>query len=181
MKVVLLAIVPILLATSCGHAPAPAAQQTPILRAGEFPIPAGTEFRVRVAEPVTTEKAEAGGRFLAKLDDGLVIGGRQVAPPGAEATLRVIEAESGRRGGREARVTLRLTQVWPGTGAPAIDLHTAPVTRTNQVAGTHQLATTHVVPGLIAPDPNMVHVEIAEGTVLAFVLESPAVVSTNGR
>lgn len=93
-------------------APVPAVRQT-------FIIAAGTRIRVRLAQRIDTKRSYAGERFLAHLDEPLVVGYRVVVPKGAPVQGHVIEARpSGRLRGR-AQLALTLDSLeWNGQRYP---------------------------------------------------------------
>jgi len=59
----------------------------------ELTVPSGTPVTVRLSTSVSSASNHAGDRFDAVLDAPLVIGGKTVAPAGAEVTGRVVAAE----------------------------------------------------------------------------------------
>src|SRR5689334_1942582 len=56
-------------------------------------IPAGTSVAVRLQQSVSSASSNAGDRFDAVLDEPLVINGQTVAPRGAAAVGKVVQAK----------------------------------------------------------------------------------------
>jgi hypothetical protein len=90
--------------------PAPPGQQAPNQyppdntqpqQAATITLPEGVSIGVRLGETLDTHKNRAGDRFLATLDEPLVVDGKIVVPKGASFTGRVDECKaSGRLKGR---------------------------------------------------------------------------------
>jgi hypothetical protein len=74
-------------------------------------IPAGTEIKVRLADPLDTGAAQAGQAFSGTLAQSVVSGGRTIFAKGAKVDGRVIEAVSSGRLKRPASITLQLTSI----------------------------------------------------------------------
>ena len=80
------------------QAPDPQQQQA---QAPTITLPEGASIGVRLGETLDTHKNRAGDRFLATLDEPLVVDGKIVVPKGASFTGRVDECKpSGRLKGR---------------------------------------------------------------------------------
>lgn len=60
-------------------------------------VPAGTPVSIRLAQAVSSASSNPGDRFDATLDEPLVINGQTVAPKGAAAVGRVVQAKSSGR------------------------------------------------------------------------------------
>jgi hypothetical protein len=60
-------------------------------------VPAGTPVSIRLAQAVSSASSNAGDRFDATLDEPLVINDQTVAPKGAAAVGRVVQAKSSGR------------------------------------------------------------------------------------
>jgi hypothetical protein len=73
-------------------------------------IPAGTEVVVRTSEVIDSQNVDLNKEYVAVLDEPLIVG-RQLAPKGAEAVLRVAQVrQAGAVKGRES-LTLQLAAV----------------------------------------------------------------------
>jgi hypothetical protein len=72
-------------------------------------IPAGTAIAVRTSEAIDSQNADLTREYAAGLDDDLVVNGVTLAPRGARATLRVIEAR--KAGAVKGRASLTLALV----------------------------------------------------------------------
>lgn len=84
---------------------APTAAPQPVV------LPEGTQLRVRVIPTLSTETLKGGETFDATLAEPLEIGGRVIAPRGASATGKVVEADSGGRVRGVAHLSLQLTSL----------------------------------------------------------------------
>lgn len=78
-------------------------------------IPAGTTLVVRTIDAIDSKTAEVGKTFRATLDAPLVIDGKESARKGADATLRIIEAQSAGKLKGNAELTISLVSVNDGT------------------------------------------------------------------
>lgn len=71
-------------------------------------IPASTEVVVRTSEVIDSQNVDLTKEYVAVLDEPLVVGGKPLAPKGAEAVLRVAQVrQAGAVKGRES-LTLQL-------------------------------------------------------------------------
>ena len=115
--------------------PAPATEESrlPASPQPAFLIPAGTRFRVRLAQTLDTRHSRPGTTFGATLDDPIVVGNRVVVPKGTPFTGSIVESKrSGRfRGRARLEITLRTFRMKGVT----YHLATAPDTR---VSGSHK-------------------------------------------
>jgi hypothetical protein len=74
-------------------------------------LPEGTLIRVRTIDAIDADVSKVGTRFLASIDDPVVVGGSTVIPRGANATLMASRVQqSGRLKGSDL-ITLRLSYV----------------------------------------------------------------------
>jgi hypothetical protein len=79
-------------------------------------VPVGTKLRIALLDPVSSDKSEAGDKFMATLTEPVVVGGKTIFPKGTKVRGRVVDAnESGRVKGR-AMLELTLTQIFDGEG-----------------------------------------------------------------
>ncbi len=62
---------------------------------GAVVIPAGTLLRVRTVDAIDVDKAQAGMKFRASLDDPVVSGGSVIVPRGADVVLVAAKVEQG--------------------------------------------------------------------------------------
>ena len=60
-------------------------------------VPAGTPIAIRMQTSVSSKTASAGEHFQAVLDEPITVGGKTVAPRGADVTGRVVSARSSGR------------------------------------------------------------------------------------
>jgi hypothetical protein len=74
-------------------------------------VPAGTVIAVRTTSVISTKTHKAGETFSASLAEPLTVGGRTLAPQGAEVTGRVVEADPGGRVQGRASLVLQLTSI----------------------------------------------------------------------
>ena len=63
-------------------------------------LPAGTEIAIRTLDRISSKNASLSREYAASLDDPLIADGVEVAPAGANAFLRVVEAKSSGMGHR---------------------------------------------------------------------------------
>jgi len=86
---------------------APAAPAAPVVSRG-ITLPAGTEFAIRTVDRIDSKTASLRREYAASLDDPVMVDGVQLAPAGANAFLRVVEAKSS---GLGHRASLAITLV----------------------------------------------------------------------
>jgi hypothetical protein len=86
-------------------------------------IPAGTLVSARLAETLSTEKAQTGDTFTATLDKPLVVDGLVIAERGARAEGRVTEAVQAGRLRGVASLSIQLVRLLTSDGQ-RIDIHT---------------------------------------------------------
>ena len=84
-----------------------------VSQASKRSLPSGTEIGVRMIDSIDSQKAAEGDAFRASLILPLVVDGEEVAPKGADATVRLVsEKEAGKLSGRtELSVALVSIQV----------------------------------------------------------------------
>ena len=88
---------------------APAARAPVVART--VTIPAGTRLAVSLIDSVSTDKSQSGDRFVATLNEAIVIGGTTVVPRGSEVRGRVVEVDDGGRVKGRAYIRLALTEL----------------------------------------------------------------------
>ena len=71
----------------------------------------GTQLRVRMGETLSTERNRPGDRFLATLEEPLVIDGFIIAERGARLEGEVVASDRGPRGGGVAHLAIRLIKL----------------------------------------------------------------------
>jgi hypothetical protein len=83
-------------------------QQLPFAQTKPMVVPANTILYVRLREPITSGKAQAGQNFTAVLDEPLLVDSQIAVPQGAEIGGKIVVArESGRlHAGGYVRITL---------------------------------------------------------------------------
>src|SRR5688572_29605804 len=74
-------------------------------------IPAGTRLAVSLIDSVSTDKSQAGDRFVATLDQPIVIDGTTVVAKGSEVRGKVVEVDDGGRVKGRAYIRLALTEL----------------------------------------------------------------------
>ena len=74
-------------------------------------IPAGTRLAVSLIDSVSTDKSQAGDRFVATLDQPIVIDGATVVAKGSEVRGKVVEVDDGGRVKGRAYIRLALTEL----------------------------------------------------------------------
>lgn len=92
----------------------PAAVQTPPPAPAlpqKVAIPAGTQFTVRLNEPLDSERNQVGDTFHGSLGAPIVIDGETVVPSGADVVGRVADVKSAGRFAGNSVLTLELTSV----------------------------------------------------------------------
>ncbi len=88
----------------------PAASAAPSSRAA-FSLPAGNVITVRMIDSIDSDVTQSGEKFLASLDDPLVVNERIVVERGADVTVQVVRVEqSGKFAGRD-EVALELYDI----------------------------------------------------------------------
>jgi hypothetical protein len=78
---------------------------------GSIVVPAGTPIAIRVQSFLSSAASHSGDSFTAILDEPIVIGGQTVAPLGAAATGRVVEAQPADRLRDPGYLRLTLTTI----------------------------------------------------------------------
>lgn len=91
-------------------------------------LPEGTPLIVRTATALSTNTQETGQPFTAHLDQPLALGGREIAPRGAEVEGRVVESDKGGRVKGVATIAVQMTRLHTG-GGHAVDISTDAITR----------------------------------------------------
>ena len=92
--------------------PAPTAPPPP----HSVTIAKGTVLKVRIGESISASSRKTGDRFLATLEEPLVIDGFIIAEQGARAEGRIVEADPAGRIKGVARLSLELTRVYSTDG-----------------------------------------------------------------
>lgn len=88
--------------------------------AADYPIvPAGTEFLLRLEEPIGPA-ARDGATFRATLAADLVVGGRRIAPRGASAAVRVVSVPAYARIDTESELALTMAEIAVGGSRYAV-------------------------------------------------------------
>jgi hypothetical protein len=97
--------------------PAPSAQQPPSASTQPPPppkkvtIPAGTQFTIRLNNPLDSERNQVGDTFHGSLSNPIVLDGETVVPSGADVVGRVAEVKSAGRFAGNSVLTLELTSL----------------------------------------------------------------------
>jgi hypothetical protein len=91
-------------------------QKNAAVAAGDtFTVPEGTVLKVRLTQALSSKQNKSGQRFAAAVDEGVVINGRTVIPPGTPVSGQLVEVKgSGRVSGR-AKISLKLTGLTVGS------------------------------------------------------------------
>jgi hypothetical protein len=87
-------------------------------------IPSGTELRVLLVDPLSTDTNSAGDRFLATMAESVVIDGTTVLPKGTQVRGRVVGVEDSGRVKGLASIRLVLTDIMQGDRVVAITTDT---------------------------------------------------------
>ena len=108
-------------ATSSASRPAPSSTREPTAPSRTLAgIPAvGSRLRVRTTTTLSTKSHQAGDTFLATLEEPLVEGNRLIAPRGAQAEGRIVEADDGGRVKGVAWIAVQLVQLHTVSGHAA--------------------------------------------------------------
>ena len=96
-------------------------------------IPVGTIINVRTIDRVESESSSSGATFRASLTDAIVVGGRTIAPAGADAQLRVVEVKQAGKVQGKAELTVTLASVT--ANGQVINLTTANTTSVGKGKG----------------------------------------------
>jgi hypothetical protein len=73
-----------------------------------YTVPSGTIVTVRTIDAISSNKSDIGDTFHATLEDPIIVGGRTLAPKGADVTLRVanVDESSGITGTEDIAIEL---------------------------------------------------------------------------
>jgi hypothetical protein len=93
-----------------GEAARPPAVKAPIVPT-TITIPVGTRLAVSLIDSVSTDKSQAGDRFVATVNEAIVIDGITAVPRGNEVRGRVVEVDDGGRVKGRAYIRLALTEL----------------------------------------------------------------------
>ncbi len=74
-------------------------------------IPAGTVVTIRMIDAIDSDSTDAGSLYDASLEDAIVVNGVEVAPRGADATVRVASVEQAGRTRGRSEVALELASL----------------------------------------------------------------------
>lgn len=80
-------------------------------------LPAGTRLRVRTTSTISTKTADVGDRFVATLEEPLIVGGTVVASKRADVMLAIVDSDAGGRVKGRATLTVRPIQIRGAHGA----------------------------------------------------------------
>jgi len=78
-------------------------------------IPAGTLLRVRTGEFIDVDSTQAGARFRGALDDPIMIGGKVIAPRGADVVLVAAKVEQGGKFKGSDLIELKVNSITVGS------------------------------------------------------------------
>jgi len=96
-------------------------------------VPAGTNFVVRMIDPVDSSTGSVGQTYRASMDQPISINGQEVIPRGADVTVKLVNDEqSGRLTGKTV-LTLQLASV--RVNGRAVDINTQNITRESDSRG----------------------------------------------
>jgi hypothetical protein len=102
----------------------PAAKATVGLTKAKLLIPSGTQLRVSLIDPLSTDTNSAGDRFLASMAESVVIDGTTVLQKGTKVRGRVVGLEDSGRVKGVASIQLVLTEIMQGDKIIAITTET---------------------------------------------------------
>jgi len=131
---------PVLLAAVAAIAPNAMAQN------GAGRIPATTVINVRLIDTIDSSKASEGQTFNASLVDPIVVRGREVAPRGANATVRLLDLE--KSGKFKGRTGLGIVLDTLTVNGRAVNVETGTVTKTSGSQGKNTAVKTGVGAGI---------------------------------
>lgn len=100
---------------------------------GPINIPAGTDFVVRLIDSVDSTTATQGQSFAASMDQAVVVNGQTVVPRGANAILRLVEAQNS--GTFTGRTELALALISVRVNDQLVKVNTQKVTRVSDPRG----------------------------------------------
>jgi hypothetical protein len=96
-------------------------------------VPAGTAISVKTIDRIDSGSSQVGQTFKASLDGALVVNGTTIAPAGADAVLKIIEAKKAGKLKGKAELTVTLVQLKTGNGM--VDLNTEGATSASEGKG----------------------------------------------
>lgn len=103
-------------------------------------IPRGTSVVVRMIDEIDSEKARPGATFRASLDEPLRVSGLEIAPKGADATVKMVGAqESGKLTGR-SELTIQLVSIVAGGNTVVLETSSVSQSSGSQTAQTAKSA-----------------------------------------
>ena len=88
-------IAPMLVAAGWSQSREPIPTIVPETPVGGFVVPSGTKFTVRIDEPLSSERNQAGDRFTATLMDPVMVNGTVVIPMGTRVNGHVLANRQG--------------------------------------------------------------------------------------
>lgn len=109
-------------------------------------IPATTVINVRLIDTIDSSKASEGQTFNASLVDPIVVRGREVAPRGANATVRLLDLE--KSGKFKGRTGLGIVLDTLTVNGRAVNVETGTVTKTSGSQGKNTAVKTGVGAGI---------------------------------
>jgi hypothetical protein len=95
-------------ASSSGQLSAPQPTATSNVAA----VPAGTVVTIRMIDAIDSDSADVGSAYAASLEDAIVVDGVEIAPRGADATVRVASVEQAGRISGRSEVALELASLF---------------------------------------------------------------------
>jgi hypothetical protein len=99
-------------------------KNAPVAAGDVTTLPDSTELKIRLVQPLSSDKSKAGQTFAATIDSDIVINKRTVIPRGSSVKGIVVDAEgSGKASGR-AKMALKLTQVQVGGKSFVVETNT---------------------------------------------------------
>jgi BON domain len=112
-------------------APAPVAQAPmtppPPPKRVTITVPAGTDFAIRLVDPLDSEKNQVGDRFRATIAHSIRVNDEVVIPTGADVEGRVVDVKSAAHFTGQSLLALELTNL--SMGGHDYELHTAEIKR----------------------------------------------------
>jgi hypothetical protein len=113
--------------------PTPVPAAAPLPTPKPIVIPAGTILKVRLDQPISSEKNKTGDQFQASVISPIMIQGETIVPTGSRASGTVTDAKDAGRFKGAASLTLALNSV--GIGGKAYKVQTEPATQTSKGKG----------------------------------------------
>jgi hypothetical protein len=111
----------------------PPAQPVAAAPQGPIEIPAQTNFVVRMIDAVDSETSQEGATFTASLDQPIIVNGQTVIPRGADAVVKLVNAQQSGRLTGKTELTLSLWSV--KVNGKMVEINTQTISRASDPRG----------------------------------------------